>query len=330
MHTNQKHGKHFFMFSFTCMFFLFSILFSNPANAASNPAAKWGRLSVKGTHVINKKGQTVQLKGVSTYGIAWFPQYVNKAQFASWKKFGANTIRLAVYSNPADGYSRSLYPTIDKGIQAATRLGMYLIIDWHILQDGNPQTNQKEAVAFFTRMSKKYHSQSNVLYEICNEPNGNVTWEQNIKPYAKKLIRTIRKYDKKAIIIVGTPTWSQDVDLVSKDPVRGEKNIMYTLHFYAATHTQWNRSKLQTAIKNKLPVFVSEFSICDASGNGSINKTEAKKWMHLLKKNKIPYIAWNVSNKNETSSLIKSNCNKTGIIRKSNLSQTGKWLIQQF
>lgn len=309
--------------------FLLCSSFCPSTASASNQVSNWGRLSVKGTHIVNKKGKAVVLKGVSTHGIAWFPQYVNKEQFASWKKFGANTIRLAFYSNKADGYSRSLYSTIDKGIQAATELGMYVIIDWHILQDGNPQTNQKEAAYFFTRMAKKYHSQSNILYEICNEPNGNVTWEHSIKPYAKKIIKVIRKYDKNSIIIVGTPTWSQDVDTVSNSPLQGEKNIMYTLHFYAATHNERNRSKLQAALKKNLPVFVTEFSICDASGTGPINKSEAQKWMKLLKKNKISYIAWNISNKNETSALIKSNCNKTKKIKKSDLSSTGKWFIKQ-
>ena len=90
-------------------------------------------------------------------------------------------------------------------------------------------------------MQKKYGKQNNILYEICNEPNGNVTWAKDIKPYAKKAIKKIRKYDKKNIIIVGTPTWSQDVDVVARSPLK-EKNIVYSLHFYAATHTDFLRN----------------------------------------------------------------------------------------
>ncbi len=61
-------------------------------------------------------------------------------------------------------------------------------------------------------MAKKYKNQKNIFYEICNEPNGNVSWK-TIKSYATTVIKTIRTYDKKNIILVGTPVWSQEVYL---------------------------------------------------------------------------------------------------------------------
>ena len=288
------------------------------------------RLKVKGTHVVNASGKKIQLKGVSTHGIAWFPQYVNQKQFASWKKFGANTVRLALYSDPAAGFNKSQYKTIDKGISYAKKLNMYVVVDWHILSDGNPNTYKKQARQFFKRMAKKYAGCPNVIYEICNEPNGNVSWDKDIRPYANSMVKTIRTYDKKAIIIVGTPTWSQDVDVVSRHPLSNQKNIMYALHFYAATHTQYLRDKAIVALKNKLPIFISEFSICDSSGSGANNYSQASTWMKLIRKYKLPYIAWNISNKNETSALLKSSCQKTGTIKRSDLSKTGRWLIKQF
>ena len=78
-----------------------------------------------------------------------------------------------------------------------------------------------------------------------------------------------------------------------------------------ATHTDFLRNKCKSAYQSGLPMLVSEFSICDASGNGGINKKSASKWMKLLKKYKIGHIAWNISNKNETSALIQSKCGKT-------------------
>lgn len=301
------------------MFFL-----ASPVKAAA-PVEKWGQLKVSGTHIVSETGKKVQLKGVSTHGIAWFPQYVNKSCFKSFKKMGVNTIRLAFYSDPGAGYSTSLYSKIDEGIRYATELGMYVILDWHILSDGNPKTHQKQALKFFTRYAKKYGGQKNILYEICNEPNGNITWNDNIRPYANKVINRIRKYDKKSIVIVGTPTWSQDVDIVAQNPLK-QKNVVYALHFYAATHKDEIRNKVKTAYQAGLPMLVSEFSICDASGNGSIDKGSATKWMKLLKQYKIGYVAWNVSNKNETSALIKSSCKKTGNFTRSNLSKSGKWI----
>ncbi len=285
------------------------------------------RLSVKGTKLVNKRGKAVQLKGVSTHGIAWYPQYVNKKAFKSLQKRGANLIRLSLYTAREDGYNESWFATVDKGVRYATELGMYVIIDWHILSDGNPKTNQAEAEAFFERMAKKY--QGYVIYEICNEPNGDVTWERDVKPYALDVIKVIRKYAKDAVIIVGTPTWSQDVDVVAESPIEGEKNLMYALHFYAATHKQDLRDRSQSAIDKGLPIFVSEFSICDASGTGGVDYAEANQWMKLIRKNKLGYAAWNLSNKNETSALIDLSCDKTSNWKKKEYSTSGKWLLKQ-
>lgn len=312
------------------MICFFSFLFVNGREAkAVTPVQKWGQLRVSGTNIVNEKGKKVQLKGVSTHGIAWFPQYVNKSCFQSFRKMGANTIRLALYSDPGAGFSTSLYSKVEEGISYATQLGMYVIVDWHILSDGNPKTHQKQALSFFTRFSKKYGKQKNILYEICNEPNGNVTWKRDIKPYANKIIKRIRKYDKKNIIIVGTPTWSQDVDVVAQSPLK-QKNIVYALHFYAATHTDWIREKVKKAYNAKLPMLVSEFNICDASGNGGLDKSSGKKWLNLLNKYSIGYVAWNVSNKNESSALIRPNCQKTGGFTKSHLTASGKWIVAQW
>lgn len=298
--------------------------------ASSSLAAQPSALKVKDSKIVNSSGKTVVLKGVSTHGIAWFPAYVNKQCFQSFKKMGANAIRLAFYSDDAAGYDKSLYSKVEEGVKAATDLGMYVIIDWHILSDGNPKTNQDKAKEFFTYFAKKYAGQTNVLYEICNEPNGDVTWERDIKPYAEKMIRVIRDYDEDAIIIVGTPTWSQDVDVAAENPIQNESNIAYALHFYAATHKDQIRDKLKTANKKGLPVIVTEYSICDASGNGSIDQKEAKAWMKLLKKYKVGHVAWNISNKDETSALIKTSCKKTGKITKKNLSKSGKWIVKNW
>ena len=299
-------------------------------SAATTPVKKNGRLSVKGTRLVNSQGKAVVLKGVSTHGINWFPQYVNKAAFKTLRdNWGVNCIRLAMYTEEYNGYcsggnQAELRKLINNGVKYATELGMYVIIDWHILSDGNPVKNKKQAMSFFKYMAKKYKNQNNIFYEICNEPNGGTSWNM-IKSYASSVIKTIRKYDKKNIILVGTPTWSQDVDVAADSPIKGYSNIMYTFHFYAATHGDSYRQKVQAAIQKGLPVFVSEFGISESSGNGRIDKNEANKWMQFLKKNKISYVCWSLCNKNESCSLLKSSCSRTGNFKKSDLSQAGLW-----
>ena len=313
-----------------CCICLMGTLPVENVSAASTPVKRNGRLSVKGTRLVNSQGKTVVLKGVSTHGINWFPQYVNKAAFKTLRdNWGVNCIRLAMYTEEYNGYcsggnQAELRKLINNGVKYATELGMYVIIDWHILSDGNPVKNKKQAISFFKYMAKKYKNQNNIFYEICNEPNGGTSWN-TIKSYASSVIKTIRKYDKKNIILVGTPTWSQDVDVAADSPIKGYSNIMYTFHFYAATHGDSYRRKVQAAIQKGLPVFVSEFGISESSGNGRIDKNEANKWIQFLKKNKISYVCWSLCNKNESCSLLKSSCSRTGNFKKSDLSQAGLW-----
>lgn len=315
---------------------LLTFFLSCPALAAT-PLSAHGRLSVEGTKLVDSNEKTFQIKGVSTHGLSWYPEYISKEAFQDLRdKWGVNTVRLAMYTAEYNGYcvagtknQEILKSRIDAGVKAATDLGMYVIIDWHILSDGNPNTYKKESIAFFQEMAEKYKENTNVIYEICNEPNGGTSWSQ-VKSYAQSVIKEIRKIDKNAVILVGTPTWSQDVDIAAKSPIKGYENIMYTLHFYANTHGDAYRSKAETAIKAGLPLLVSEFGISDASGSGGVNESEGTKWITFLNKHGIGYVAWNFSNKNESCSLIKSSCSKKSGWTASDLSQSGKWLVRTY
>lgn len=290
-----------------------------------------GRLHVDGIEIKNEKNKTVQLKGLSTHGLAWFPQYVNKSLFKEFREeWNCNVIRLAMYTEEYGGYvsggdQDDLKDLIDDGVSFATDNDMYVIIDWHILSDGNPNKNKEESIEFFDEMSKLYKDHNNVIYEICNEPNGGVKWDE-IKEYAEDVIPVIRKNDKKAIILVGTPNWSQLVDQAAKDPITGYDNIMYTLHFYADTHKKDLRNTMKDALEDGLPIFISEYGICDASGNGGINEKEAERWMKLMNEYKISSCAWNISNKAETSAIFGSWTSKTHGFDDDDLSASGKWV----
>lgn len=303
----------------------------NAKTEGGTPVANHGKLSVKGTNLVDKNGKNFQIKGVSTHGIQWFPEYVNEDAFKTIRdEWGANCIRLAMYTDESGycngGDKASIKQTVNDGVSYATDLGMYVIIDWHILHDLDPNKYKTEAISFFDEMSKKYKDYDNVIYEICNEPNGGTTWSQ-VKSYAEEVIPVIKANNPDAIIIVGTPTWSQDVDQAAKDPIKGYTNIMYTIHFYAATHKDDLRNKMSSAIASGLPIFCTEFGICDASGNGSIDKDSANKWIASMNDNNVSYCIWNLSNKNESSSLISSGCDKKSGWTESELSEEGKWYV---
>lgn len=298
------------------------------------PFSKHGALHVDGPNLVDQHGEKYQLYGMSTHGINWFPQYVNYDTFTTLRDdWNTNCIRLALYTAEYDGYctggnQEKLKQVVKNGVDYATKLDMYAIVDWHVLKDENPLLYKDEAVTFFDEMSKTYADQDNVIYEICNEPNGSGTWK-DMKAYAEEVIPVIRANDANAIILVGTPTWSQDVDEAYKNPLNFD-NIMYVVHFYAATHTEWLRDRVKTCIAEGLPIFISEFGICDASGNGGIDYEQAKRWKELIESYNLSYLCWNLSNKQESSSVIAAGCSKTSGWEDAELSDQGKWIVEWF
>ena len=297
-----------------------------------NPYKAHGKLAVSGTDLVDASGSKFQLKGVSTHGLTWFADFVSKDTYQYFKdSFGINLVRFAMYTDTGDSYGycsggnkSEIEELLGKGVDAATDLGLYVIIDWHILNDNDPNMHIDDAKDFFDRISKKYASYGNVIYEIANEPNGGTTWD-SVKSYAETIIPIIRKNAPDAIIIVGTPTWSQDVDVAAADPITDQTNLMYAVHFYAATHKDDLRNKVQSALDSGLPIFVSEFGLCDASGNGSIDYDQSDAWFDLINDKNLSYAAWNISNKAETSSLFDSSCTKTSGFTDDDLSDSGRY-----
>lgn len=308
---------------------------ASAAQAADEPAAPSvsGPLHVEGTNLVGQNGESVQLRGISTHGLAWFPDYVNEACFQQLHdEWGANVIRLAMYTSEYNGYCNGgdreyLKGLIEDGVAYAAAQDMYAIIDWHILSDSNPNIHKEEAMAFFAEISAKYKNADNVIYEICNEPNGNTTWAE-VKSYAEEVIEVIRANDADGVILVGTPNWCQYVDQAASDPITGYDNIMYTLHFYAATHKDDLRERMVSAIEAGLPVFVSEYGICDASGNGALDIEQANAWVDVMNEHHISYVLWSLSNKDESASILKSSCSRTSGFTEEDLSPCGQWAYQ--
>lgn len=297
---------------------------------------KHGALRVQERNLVDLNGNIVFLRGVSSHGLSWYPEYINQDSIAFMKEaWDIDVIRLAMYTAEEDGYCVSddanrekLKKVVEQGVMAAKELGLYVIIDWHILSDSNPLMNLDQSLAFFEEVANKYGDQDHVIFEICNEPNVGASWE-DIQDYARKVIPVIRKYSPENVILVGTPTWSQDVDLAVNSPLSEYDNIMYVLHFYADTHRDDLRKKLEDAHDSGLPIFVSEFGICDASGNGSINVEQADLWIELLTKRNISYVIWNLSNRDESSAFFLPNCHKLLDFTKEDLNDSAIWFIDK-
>lgn len=297
----------------------------------TTPVSQHGQLSVKNGQLVDKSGKGYQLRGMSTHGLTWFPEFVNESAFKTLRDdWNTNVVRLAMYVDEwgngqcyMSNKSGSL-ELLEKGVDICIKLDMYVIIDWHVLNPGDPSKYTNEAKSFFETVSKRYAKYPNVIFEICNEPNGGASWSGNIKPYAEKIIPVIRKNAPNSVIIVGTPTWSQEIDKPLSDPLN-YKNVMYAFHFYAATHAGL-RSNVENCVAQGLPVFVSEFGTCDASGGGANDFNETQKWLSYFDKQGISYCNWSICNKDETCSVLRPGTSANGNWSESDLTENGKWM----
>ena len=288
-----------------------------------------GKLQVIGTQLSNERGEPVVLRGMSSHGLQWFANFTDRESIAKTARAGANVFRLAMYTGE-NGYlsqQENIKKVLYNGVDSAIAEDMYVIIDWHILSDGNPMTNVDAAESFFREVSEKYGGYDNVIYEICNEPNGNVTWSNDVKPYAERIIPVIRENDPDGVILVGSPTWSQDIDKAADDPLAFE-NIMYTCHFYAGTHTQWLRDRITYALEKGAPIFISEWGTSAADGNGGVFLEESQRWLEFLNANNISWVNWSLCDKNEASAAIAANAGVNW--SEDTLSESGKFVFSNF
>jgi endoglucanase len=298
-----------------------------PPPPATTPVGANGQLAVSGNRIVNSFAQPVQFRGMSFGWSNWWGQYYTP-QVVSWLRddWKVEVVRAAMGIEPGGAYLDS--PAAEKAkvkavVDEAIKRGLYVVIDWH---DHNAPQHVAQAKAFFTEMATTYGNTPNVMYEIFNEPDGE-TWPE-IKTYANTIISAIRAVDPDNIIIVGTPTWSQDVDVAAKSPLVGT-NLAYTLHFYAATHKQYLRDKATAALQAGLALVVTEWGVCEASGTGYFDQAETNLWLKFMDANKLSWMNWDIADKaGETCSALQPGVSTTGNWTTQQLTGSGVFLRQ--
>ncbi|SNR34167.1 glycoside hydrolase family 5 protein [Flavobacterium sp. ov086] len=280
-----------------------------------------GQLRVLGTQLVDKENNPVVLRGMSFgWHSMWSRFYNEKA--VSWlkKDFNCNVVRAAMGVELGEwAYLKEPQfskEKIEAVVNGAIKSDIYVIIDWH-----SHDINLDEAKAFFAEMSKKYSKYPNIIYEVFNEPDYE-SWSE-VKAYAEEVIKVIRQNDPNNIILVGSPHWDQDVNLAAEDPIRGYDNIMYTMHFYAATHGKELRDRTDDAIKSGLPIFVSESAGMEASGDGPLNIKAWQEYIDWMEARKLSWITWSVSDKDETCSILKKSAKSEGKWKDEDLKESG-------
>lgn len=305
-------------------------------SAQQNALLSNGRLKLVGNQLSNQCGDPVQLRGLSTHAPMSHQNCYTSSSVASMANdWGADVYRLAMYSaNPGiskgyvEGDQEFWDGWMDDQVEDAEKYGMYCIIDWHILKDKNPFDNISTARDFFQKASSRYKDKRNVIYEICNEPNGSTSWN-TVKNYAEQIIPIIRANDPEGIILVGSPTWSSRPDQAANNPLTGSNayNVMYTFHFYANTHFWHDRIK---NVASRIPLFCSEWGTVDASGNGGFNPGNSNTWVDIMNGNNtggqlISHCNWAYTDKNESASLLREGaCDRQEWTERT--SQTGNYI----
>ncbi|MDL2278275.1 glycoside hydrolase family 5 protein [Parabacteroides sp. OttesenSCG-928-G07] len=305
---------------------LLLILTAQSGFAAARPVDKHGQLHVDSVHIVDQNGKITRLKGISLGWHNWWPQFYNPSVVEELSRnWNISVIRAAMGVEPAGGYlerpeeSVKLIQTV---VDAAIANGIYVIIDWH-----SHDIYTEEAEAFFSMMAQQYAGYPHIIYEIFNEPE-NRGWDE-IKEYSIRVIEAIRKYDKHNLIIVGTPDWAQDVETVARDPIVGYENLVYSLHFYAASH-ELLRYKAAYAVSKGLPMFVSECSPSFANGDGKLDKGKFAVWLDFLKRKEIGFVMWGLYDKEESSAMLKPGANPNGNWPVSQLTEMGvysRWIV---
>lgn len=264
-------------------------------------------LSVEGNQIVNNQGQPVSLAGVSLFwsNSGWEgDRFYNTAAVheLAWE-WNAALIRAAMGVETPGGYledSDANMARVETIIDAAIKEGLYVIVDWH---SHHAHDYLEDAVTFFTHIAQTYGEFPNIIYEIYNEPLANADWSETIKPYAEEVIRAIRAIDENNLIVVGTPSWSQDVDVAAQDPIVGFENIAYALHFYAGSHGQELRDKAEQALSQGVALMVTEWGTVNATGDGEVAAQETRLWLEFMRRHNLSHANWALNDKDEGASI---------------------------
>ena len=308
--------------------------------SCTQQAPKVERLRVEGTALMNESGDTVELKGMSFgWNVLWPRFYNAQAVKHVVEDWDAELVRAAIGVEIDDAECRMQNylkdPDFGKQcactiVDAAIENGVYVLVDWHA-----HGLHTEAAVEFFTYMATKYKGVPNVIYEIWNEPSYkdhinqiDYTWAE-IKEYSETVIAAIRAVEPDAVIVVGTPRWSQNVDDAANDPILGYENLMYTLHFYAGTHKEWLREKGDYALSKGLALFVTECGGMNADGQGPIDVESTEAWIEWMDENDISYAFWSISDKEETCSMLLPSAPSEGPWADADLRLWGRFVKEQ-
>jgi endoglucanase len=292
-----------------------------------SPVACHGALSVSEGRIVGEHGEPVTLRGMSLFWSQWAPQYY-AAETVDWlaRDWKVDVVRAAIAAEGNDSARQHFDRELAKAstvIDAAVANGLYVVVDWHA-----HRAYPEQAERFLVAVAERYGHLPNLIYETWNEPlRDGVDWSRDVKPYHERVIGAIRAVDPDNLVIAGSTSWSQDVDLAAADPLPFT-NLAYTLHYYAGTHREELRQKGDAALVAGAALLITEFGVVDADGDGPIAHEESRTWWDWAEARGIGWMAWSIGDRDESSAALRPGT-PTSSWTEAELTESGQLLREE-
>lgn len=240
------------------------------------------------------------------------------------KAISTTTANLGYYDDPV-GSKRAVKTIVD----AAIANDIYVIVDWH-----SPDAHNETELAktFFKEMATEYKDVPNIIWELYNEPH--TPGAGAITTYANAVLNEIRNAGSNNLVLIGSQSWSSKPNEQSSNWGTSDnavtKNVAFTVHFYAAQggHDAY-MGNANSAMNSGYAVFASEWGFSAADGGG--NLTQGTNFTTWMDNSFIGNCNWNVSAKNEASSMFSTGTSMSNILAgnaTSRLSTSGNYFYQ--
>ena len=268
-----------------------------------------GQLYIDGTKLKNQYDEEIQLKGlVSTAHYqdnSGFSYYLNDGSIKVFKDWGVNVIRVGLEVKDIENTDlmQDYLNTVDLLIEN----DMYVII---ILWNNQINDNIEIAKQYFSKLAEKYKDVPNIIYEIANEPIGNISWSE-VKEYSNTIIPTIRNYSKNSIIIIPNPGAHIQPEQIILDELVDKKNIMTSYHLYVGTSLTKERiDYIKNTLQLNIPIFVTEWGTTLYNGNDGFYEDYSNAFVKIMENYNLSWCNFHIGDLN-----YKVNTEYSGIVK---------------
>lgn len=274
------------------------------------------KISVQGKSFVASDGTPIIFRGLN----ASDPDKLEKegqwklSYFQEMKKWGATIVRFPVHPTAWKSRGKEAYlELLDQGIEYATEVGIYVIIDWHSIGNLKNEkffkpmykTTMVETEDFWRTMAKHYKDNTTVaLFELFNEPTtmggelGTTTWDE-WKEINENLIDVIRENGCTTVPLVAGFNWGYDLTPIKENPINAE-GIGYVSHPYPQKREKpWEPKWIEDwgFVAKKYPLILTEMGFCSQDDKGAhipviSDESYGDAITAYSDKNEISYVVW--------------------------------------